>query len=263
MNQKGSTNIILIVVAIVVVAIGGYFILSKKSVTPTVQPAPQADQGGQQVTPPPKTSHSKPTTGKGGGGPVFTPSSLYEFPTLESIRTESKNWKDFVSAKYGFRFKHPTEYRTGGLKEGDNLFDTPLLKSSWLTLAASLVLSKDADPNREGAQNILLRVFSNSRRLSIKEWLMTDEAIKQVGKNLDESGQSSSFLELTTIEVSGEKVFIFNNIPGCKNEGVTCNRSYFSHGNYIFEFQALITGPEHDKRENTANKILLTFDFIP
>ena len=171
---------------------------------------------------------------------------------LQSQNSETANWKTYRNELYGLEFKYPTEYRNGGLKGGDELFDAPQLKSSWPTLAGSLTLSKAVDPNREGTESIILRIFSNPKDLAIRDWLKTDEAIKQVGK-------PDAYLTLTVKNISGNEFLIFNS----ERCSAPCQpNAYFASNGFAYQFVTTtgMVGPSNGLIED-ANRILSTFKF--
>jgi len=238
--NRGFVSIALIIAALVVVAVGagGWWYVNQPSASPEAQlPTLQKNTnvGAQAAVKPAPTQKTPPQ------------------PNPTPVQSgETANWKTYRNESYGFEFKHPTEYRNDGLKEGDYLFDAPQLKSSWPTLAGSLVLSKAVDPNREGAESVILRIFSNPQNLAIRDWLKTDEAIKQVGR-------PDTYLTLTVKNISGNEFLIFNP-EGCSTP---CKPdAYFVSGGYAYQLVTTtgMEGPSNGLKED-ANKILSTFKF--
>ncbi|MDO8590454.1 MAG: hypothetical protein Q7R65_00565 [bacterium] len=201
-----------------------------------------------------------------GGGYILVKKSKVQSPKQETkveqnvvsgtenqtVTDETKDWKTYKNDKYGFEFKYPIGYKTNGV---DEKLDPPSLKSVWLTLVGSLTLSKDIDTNREGAEGITLRIFSNPQNLAIRDWIKTSEAIKQVGK-------PDTYLTLTVKNISGNEFLVFSP-PAC---AIFCEIKAFSVSNgYTYQ---LVTsggtegsdGASTEIRED-INKILSTFKF--
>ena len=148
--NRGFVSIMLMVAALVVVAAGagGWWYVSQAS-----EPSEASFPTLQENTNTEIQAAAKPS--------APTPKPPVQPSPTPVANNKTANWKTYRNESYGFEFKYPTGYATKGVEEE---LDPPSLRSTWPTLAGFLTLSKVVDPNREGAESVILRIFSNPEK---------------------------------------------------------------------------------------------------
>ncbi len=224
MNQKGFVNIIFIIVVVVLAGVAGYFALTREQ-----RPVTQ-----QTTTPPPGTTQTP------------TPQTVTPVPA-----DETADWKTYRNAKYGFEFKYPSKY----FLHSDNT------NVNFSTGQPALSLERYSQPGREGGGFVILKIFSNSSRVGILDWLKTEGRGKTSFFSITINNKFG-YEDYTSVKVDGSDGITINLSGGSfEDAGTKANETIFSRGPFIFYFRASYFDTEKEL-EQDADKILSTFKFI-